>query len=498
MLLRRHLLIAVVFFFAAAASRAQSDLTGAWSADDGGIYYLRQIGDRLWWAGFSTESPGGTRDFNPGIQFSNVFQGRVAGNRIVGDWADVPRGQGSNSGSLTLEVGTGNLRRLSATGGFGATVWQRTSSVRSSRDIFTIFDRVKKNQKAWRDHSLLDNLKPAKSKPVAVFGRVVLTPIVREVPAGFSPQLPPLFDQDPVHVNYRTHDGRSYRDFVCIDNKHEDGDLNFQIRVIRSELDAQVLFWSDGWETSHGITPDNFRAKLDQQNQLHVESIMYGGTTECGDEGAPVIELPGWQQPGANGVLLNGQPIAGQLEMVDRDADSARVNSIRGRTIRFGTGVRVTGILVLDCGHGATHPCDEDNAGKQNQEIHPVYALDLLQDWSLPRPFANLTGVWGANDAGTYYVREIGPTVWWLGLSVDEGRTFANVFRGTLQSGRFVGEWADVPLGGTSGSGTLALTGSAGDLSTNLTRASETGGFSGQSWRKLHDAGGKTVVVKPF
>jgi len=506
MLLGRHLLVAVVLFLAAATSRAQPDLTGAWSADDGGIYYLRQVGDRLWWAGFSTENPGGDRDVHKGLRFSNVFQGRIIGTKIAGEWADVPRGQNFNSGSLTLEVGTGNLHRLSATGGFGATAWRRTSSVASSRDIFTIFDRVKKNQKAWRDHSLLDNLKPAKSKPVAVFGRIIPIPVdghwVRVSGAsGFREVwIPAHLDPDPVHVNYLTRNGRSYHDFICLENKDEDGDIDFQIRVDRTELNTQLLFWSDGWETSHDITPNRFRHKLDHQNQnqLHVESIMYGGTTECGDNGAPVIELPGWQQAGAHGVLLNGQPIAGRLEMVDRDPNSARVKSILGQTISFGTHVRVTGILVLDCGHGVTRPCDEDDADTQNQEIHPVYALDLVQNFNLPRPFANLTGVWSANDAGTYYVREIGPTVWWLELSVDEGRTFANVFRGTVQSGRFVGEWADVPLGETSGSGTLALVCSAGDLSINLPRASETGGFSGQTWRKLRDAGGKTVVVKPF
>src|SRR5262249_57598389 len=257
-------------------------------------------------------------------------------------------------GSVSRDVGTNVLHRRSATGGFGATVWQRTSLATSSRDIFTTFDRVKKNQKAWRDHSLLDNLKPAKGKPVAVIGRVVLQLIPQPGNAGFSPPMPPLMDPDPAHVNYRTGNGRSYHDFICLDNNDSppDGDLNFQIRVNRTELNAQILFWDDGWETNHGITPANFKAKLDQLNQLHVESILYGGTTECGEAEGPAIELPGWQQAGAKGVLLNGQPIAGQLDMVDRDPKSARVNSILGHALEFGTHVRVTGVLVLDCGHG--------------------------------------------------------------------------------------------------------------------------------------------------
>ncbi len=29
----------------------------------------------------------------------------------------------------------------------------------------------------------------------------------------------------------------------------------------------------------------------------------------------------------------------------------------------------------------------------------------------------NLTGTWKANDGGTYYIRNIGNDVWWLGIS---------------------------------------------------------------------------------
>ncbi len=222
---------------------------------------------------------------------------------------------------------------------------------------------------------------------------------------------------------------------------------------------------------------------------------MYGGTTECGDDGTTSILLPGWQQAGAAGALLNGRPIAGQMDLTDRDARSSSVKSVLGKPIEFGARVRVTGILALDCGHGWRHNCDEDDADTKNQEIHPVYALDLVQDFHSRRPLALLTGVWSSDDPGTYYVRQIGNTVWWLGLSVDEGRTFANVFRGTLQNDQVSRDWADIPLGQTSNTGTLAVVGSAGQLSTGWTRAGVTGGFSGDSWEKLYDVGGRRLVV---
>ena len=43
------------------------------------------------------------------------------------------------------------------------------------------------------------------------------------------------------------------------------------------------------------------------------------------------------------------------------------------------------------------------------------------------------TGMWLGNDGGTYYLKHIGDVVWWIGLSGGtDGRTYSNVFRGTM------------------------------------------------------------------
>lgn len=99
------------------------DLTGAWSADDDGIYYLRQLGKTLWWSGMSGRSgpPSGLgRDWN------NVATGEIKDDLTIDlDWADVPRGRVMGSGTLVWKIvddGTGNARltKLSETGtGFG-------------------------------------------------------------------------------------------------------------------------------------------------------------------------------------------------------------------------------------------------------------------------------------------------------------------------------------------------------------------------------------------
>lgn len=105
------------------ASPDPASLTGRWSADDGGRYYLHQVGDCLWWAGLSDEGSGS--------DFTNVAVGRVAGDRIELEWADVPRGRVLGGGTLSLRVEGSPPNRVTKeaeTGtGFDATTWTRLS-----------------------------------------------------------------------------------------------------------------------------------------------------------------------------------------------------------------------------------------------------------------------------------------------------------------------------------------------------------------------------------
>jgi hypothetical protein len=76
------------------------DLTGAWKGNDGGMYWIRQVGDCVWW--FGTE----VKDLEPGLLmqpgFANVASGRVDGNRIDVQFADLPLGDILGGGGLTL------------------------------------------------------------------------------------------------------------------------------------------------------------------------------------------------------------------------------------------------------------------------------------------------------------------------------------------------------------------------------------------------------------
>ena len=76
------------------------ELTGVWAGNEGGVYYIRQVGDCLWW--FGTE----LKDIQPGqagqFGFANVATGRVDGTRIEVEWADLPLGNILGGGGLSL------------------------------------------------------------------------------------------------------------------------------------------------------------------------------------------------------------------------------------------------------------------------------------------------------------------------------------------------------------------------------------------------------------
>jgi hypothetical protein len=102
---------------------------------------------------------------------------------------------------------------------------------------------------------------------------------------------------------------------------------------------------------------------------------------------------------------------------------------------------------------------------------------------SLPPPPFDLTGVYSSNDGGKYYIQQKGYIIFWVGLSSDNGKTFTNVFHGTIQPDmKISGSWSDVPLGRVHNSGTLIL---AINQDHSLQKISELGGFSGSSWRRI-------------
>jgi hypothetical protein len=105
----------LVSFFAFPAFAV--DLTGTWHADDGGTYYIRQIGSEVWWFGENDKvSP----------SFSNVAHGSSDDFALLLNWADVPKGVTTSSGLLAIEIiSSTEMQAAYQSGGFSGTHWTR-------------------------------------------------------------------------------------------------------------------------------------------------------------------------------------------------------------------------------------------------------------------------------------------------------------------------------------------------------------------------------------
>jgi hypothetical protein len=107
--------------FRSVSGQTFTDFSGTWSSDDKGTYYLRQIGNEIWWFGKSNGHP---------IDYSNVFHGILIDNTIIGNWIDVPMGDSSSSGTLKLILQIdGTLHKVSVispAGSYPSSIWTKT------------------------------------------------------------------------------------------------------------------------------------------------------------------------------------------------------------------------------------------------------------------------------------------------------------------------------------------------------------------------------------
>jgi hypothetical protein len=84
-----------------------STLTGAWSGNDGGTYYIRHVGNCVWW--FATTLEDLTAGRTGQIGLSNVATGRIQGTHIEVEYVDLPAGEApAGGGGLTLEYDVNN------------------------------------------------------------------------------------------------------------------------------------------------------------------------------------------------------------------------------------------------------------------------------------------------------------------------------------------------------------------------------------------------------
>src|SRR6266481_4981112 len=87
------ILACAVFLGVGASATSAKMLNGYYEADNGGAYFIRQIGDSVYWFG---EDPNGA--------WANVLVGTISGNKITARFWDVPKGKTQGMGEMILQI----------------------------------------------------------------------------------------------------------------------------------------------------------------------------------------------------------------------------------------------------------------------------------------------------------------------------------------------------------------------------------------------------------
>ncbi len=67
------------------------------------MYYIRQVGDCVWWFGTEVRTSNSVATGQRG--FANVASGRIDGTEVDLEWADVPLGDTVNGGVARISSG---------------------------------------------------------------------------------------------------------------------------------------------------------------------------------------------------------------------------------------------------------------------------------------------------------------------------------------------------------------------------------------------------------
>jgi hypothetical protein len=391
-------------------------LTGTFYGSDNGVYYLQQVGSDVWWAGESVD-----RDANPqggflgpnhvwhrGVDSTSVFHGTLSGATLSGQWVDVNRGSSLDQGTIAFEITvvadpagvplpqlsliSGSFRANQLTQGdpVNDLFFQYPDGHSELADFYNRFQLAKKSMPASNNTETGDKLgdthNPEELRPYR--DQTVFYGWLRTRAQG---------DDEWPHVNYPANASRDFYHFAC---NAQDGDLDFRIRVDNTRIpaDFQPYGWGSANATDEGesgtdeqdIIPKLLNIGLFDPDAaaalqlpmpgtasfIGAEGVMYGRDVvflgdpinDCPTTASSV--LPGWAERGGNSILVNGRPIDGNAhqEHLMLAADPAipaaegtmALGGLNGYPLAPGTEVRVTGALILDCGHGIFPASDDE------------------------------------------------------------------------------------------------------------------------------------------
>jgi microsomal dipeptidase-like Zn-dependent dipeptidase len=104
------IILLLAIFGISAMQISAADINGFYISDDGGAYFVRQIGNKIYWVGEKSDG-----------SYTNVLAGKINGTKVSAKWWDVPKGKAKGGGEINLEIQNGGkiIAKISATAPFG-------------------------------------------------------------------------------------------------------------------------------------------------------------------------------------------------------------------------------------------------------------------------------------------------------------------------------------------------------------------------------------------
>ena len=420
-------------------------LSGYYKCNDGGHYYIRQVGKDIYWFG---EHPNG--------HWANVFKGRLTGNAINGYFWDVPKGKASGRDYLKLSVSADRENITKLSGAFGGTRWTRTNlpaRLPSKRTAgFQQIGNINDMDGAWTCNDGGTYYIQEIGGKIAWFGE-----------GGLNSSGKPHF----ANVGIGTRSGNTINiDWVDVPKCSLKGSGHLVLRINNANeivKTSSSSFGGSTWTRGNTASP-----------------VYVQGYYKCNDGGHYYIQQVGkdiyWFGEHPNGHWgnvfkgrLTGNAINGYFWDVPKGKASGRDH------LKLSVSADRKTITKLSGAFGGTR--------WTKTNLPPKLPGKRTAGFRKTGNINNMDGAWTCNDGGTYYIREIGGKIAWFGeggLNRSGKPNFANVGIGTRSGNTITINWTDVPKCGLRGSGNLVL------RINNANEIVKTNGrsFGGSKWRR--------------
>lgn len=93
---------------------------GFWKSTGGNLFWINVVENKVFWLGMNNK----TAEGELGENWCHVGNGKIKGNQIVLEWADIPVGLDNLNGKITIEIiSETQMKVIGDSGNFGKSIW---------------------------------------------------------------------------------------------------------------------------------------------------------------------------------------------------------------------------------------------------------------------------------------------------------------------------------------------------------------------------------------